>query len=1092
MSIVSSGPGTGHTEPETTIEDAIEEGSIGRDFVRPLGSGDGLARNSIVVDSENSYLSGLRMDPIRQDAVAYWAFFRESNEPNEYLRWAREDIFQSFVEENAKISNIEYRVASDDTTPSPSNPYGIRTETIRVTYKDLFIEAGMGTDAFVEYLRSRGFATPGYEYLDHALEYKQAYSSKESQIVYRGSPPSSQLSAGVKFDYNFYIKQYEESVDRFNIPETLYPHIYTFYLEKERGLSGGDSSFYGDEIDVGFTEPRINQDGYVDQWIYNDFITLNRASEMRRVFINSIRETSFSTDKIGEIDRGEYYDIWSNRYPEALAGSVETTSGATQLSNGVSILSEKYSNILIPLTTEDRIHTSYNSYKELFPIFTEIEYSQTLPNETVDRLTAEEGNLPIFNNLMRDCFSDFKNLLDSATIPGSVPSTFSIFRGFSENHEQFYRDSLDNLFPLPTGGSATRRVFDIAEWATGEDFVDFDDSTYLFLNNFTGELAESTLSDLILITRNADLIEDSPSGLADLSANIRTVLLDLYNDNRRTYEDIMSGNRAYSEDLFFKISKYVVSPEGSRGSSPVQNFYLINNSHNRSMVNLIDTQLKYGTSYEYEIHTCRLVLGTKTRIASSRYFEPEAFSPRTDGEPGFRVTGHFRPVTMGEVTFLESDESPTITVGGTAPIGPGGGPGSGGTAGTSVGGVAVPSEFLSEGEQIYLVDVDIELTPSIKIIELPYVSSLTSGINVLRGTVLDDPPMPPEVEMYPYRGVSDKLLFLLNTGAGSREYEPISFTPQEQMYVNRLRSMNVDPNKVEILYENDDPSTLFQIYRMDRRPTSYEQFNDNLLAVVDTRDTLIDFRHASSTSYKSDVIPNKKYYYMFRAVDVHGHYSYPSPVYEIELVDDDGAVYPVMSVVEMEENQRRKSKTKKLNRFLRIQPSFLQSVLDSQDSSIADSNTVPRDGIPVGVQTESVWDKTFKIRLTSKKTGRKVDLNIKCKKEYDDTRPPEMPDLSISGVNLPTGVAPFTLSGRADLIVWDTLPAPTVAPGLPSAAPGPGLSGGGGLPFISGVSPMLSSTSSPFTGGPGAPSATGQPTAQNVSPVASGQYVNGK
>ena len=1021
----AAGDGTPFVPPpiEDIVADAItEDFSIARQFTSLQGTGGGYAKNAVVVDTENCSFTETPMDPIRRDSLSYWIFLEEEGDPAPTLRWARRGGYEGseqYIEANQKILNIDYRTAANQETPSEEHPYGRRTETIRLNFKDVFDEAGLGTEPFLDYLRSMGYPMLGREYFDHALEYQEAYSAKENQMIYGGSSDSDQLISSVKFDYNFFTKLYEENLDRYNIPETLSPHIYTLYLEKERGLEGGDSSFYGDDVDVAFTEPRINQAGYLNQWTYNDFITLNRSEEMQRVFINSIRETSFSTDKRGEIDRGEYYDVWANRYPAAIAGSVETTAGVTDLGVGVGILSDKYRNILIPLTTEEKIHTSFNTYKELFPIFSEIQYSQTLPNQVVQSVAADQNDLPALNNLLRDVFVDFDNFTNPA-----LEQQFSAYRAFAENHERLYTDQSLNIGTLPIGGTATRKIFNVGDWALGEEFVNLPYSpneagtNYLFLQNFVGERVESTLSDLILITRNPDYIEDTPTGLSSICSNMRSILLDLCNNHRRTYRDIMSGDRAYSEDVFFKVSKYFVSPEGVRSILPMQNFYLINDAHNRNLVNLIDTQLKYGRTYEYEISTFRLVIGTKTRIAQARYFNPETFTIRTDGEPGFRVTGRFEPVTMGEVTFLGDDDSDS----------------------TGISGEILPAEFLSDGEQIYLVDVDIELTPSIQIVELPYVSSTSSGLTVMRGTVLDDPPMPPEVETFSYRGVNNELLFLLNTGAGSKEFSPVVFSPQEQMYVNRLKSMNLDPNKITILYENDDPSTQFEVYRTDVKPRTYDDFRGKRLSLIDTRDELLGYRNASSTSYKSKVSPNIKYYYMFRAIDVHGHVSHPSPVYEIQLIDNDGAVYPLIKVIEMEAAQRRTAKTKKLNRFLKVGPAFLQSVLDTTNSDIQSPLNAPTTStLPIGVQDVSVWGRTYKIRLTSRKTGRKLDLNIKCKQEYDITRPPDMPAISAgAGPVLP----PPDLSGPADTTDYtppaDASAKPDTAPTkeeLPSAEP---------------------------------------------------------
>ena len=590
-------------------------------------------------------------------------------------------------------------------------------------------------------------------------------------------------------------------------------------------------------------------------------------------------------------------------------------------------------------------------------MFTEIQFSQTSPNNLVNRLTDDPDNLRIFNTLIRDVFSEQSGI--------AAEPEFAAVSAFMENHEKIYSDGTDVDH---VGGNAIRRIFDLGRWALGEEDVLYDQRDYLFLQNFAATETEDSPFDIL----------SEVTSLYNLD-NFRATLLDLCNERSRTYRQILSGDRCYSEDVFYKVNKYAVSPEGVRENQAIQSTYLINNSHNREIVNLIDTQLKYMGTYEYEIMTYRVVIGTKTKLADVQYFEQVGAELSETGEV-LVVNGYFRDLVPVEVdpTAPASLDPPLISF-------------------------DVDSTTLLP---LCITQATAVLQPSIQLIELPYVSSTTRGINVLRGTVLDDPPMPPEIEVVPYRGVNNRLLFLLNTGAGSREFEPIAFRNSEQMYINRLRTMNVDPNKTTILYENDDPSVQFEIYRLDRKPSSYDDFKERILSYVDTRDALIDFKYSSSTSYRDEIVPNKKYYYMFRAIDIHGHYSYPSPVYEIELVDNDGAVYPIINVIELEARRRRKSKTKDLNRFMKIAPSFLQSVLNAQELEDGPPDSAPEsDELPIGVQDISLWGRSYKFRLTSKKTGRKIDLNIKFKKEYDKTRP-ERPKITI--LQDPTDIEPPT------------------------------------------------------------------------------------
>jgi hypothetical protein len=87
------------------------------------------------------------------------------------------------------------------------------------------------------------------------------------------------------------------------------------------------------------------------------------------------------------------------------------------------------------------------------------------------------------------------------------------------------------------------------------------------------------------------------------------------------------------------------------------------------------------------------------------------------------------------------------------------------------------------------------------------------------------------------------------------------------------------------------------------------------------------------------------------------------------------------------EEDSRAVKSKKLRRFLQIKPQVSQVVLDTTE---LESDTAPfTDALPMGIDRELVWGRRFKVRLTSKKTGKKIDLNINFTKEYDDTRMPD-------------------------------------------------------------------------------------------------------
>ena len=121
---------------------------------------------------------------------------------------------------------------------------------------------------------------------------------------------------------------------------------------------------------------------------------------------------------------------------------------------------------------------------------------------------------------------------------------------------------------------------------------------------------------------------------------------------------------------------------------------------------------------------------------------------------------------------------------------------------------------------------------------------------------------------------------------------------------------------------------------------------------------------------------------MFRALGSRGESSNPSPVYEIELYNDGGVAYPIVKIVDLEETSHR-TKTKTFRNLLRITPKIAQSAVNEVQSGLINAdgtlgNAIAQN-ITLGLEDEPLFGKRFKVRLTSKKTGKKIDLNIDFK-----------------------------------------------------------------------------------------------------------------
>lgn len=266
--------------------------------------------------------------------------------------------------------------------------------------------------------------------------------------------------------------------------------------------------------------------------------------------------------------------------------------------------------------------------------------------------------------------------------------------------------------------------------------------------------------------------------------------------------------------------------------------------------------------------------------------------------------------------------------------------------------------------------------PSVQVMEIP--------MQEKEIVILDKPPMPPDVNVIPFKGSASRVLFNLNSGLGELYAPPVILEEDDNaqfdlVATNQAASFDMEswlpppgeaasPDEL-IHFKNDDETRIFEVFRLEKEPRSWDDFRDNKHTVVSSG--------ATNASFEDSILPNKKYYYTFRSEDNHGHVSNPTHIYQIEMVKDGESVYMRMDLFKFKEPTRQKKET--FRKRIQINPAFLQKILPlPQSGMFSDWETDQK----IGNSENPVWGKRFKFRITSKSTGKQIDLNFKFIKKY--------------------------------------------------------------------------------------------------------------
>tara|TARA_R110002012_G_scaffold320851_1_gene546218 strand:- start:2316 stop:4718 length:2403 start_codon:yes stop_codon:yes gene_type:complete len=389
--------------------------------------------------------------------------------------------------------------------------------------------------------------------------------------------------------------------------------------------------------------------------------------------------------------------------------------------------------------------------------------------------------------------------------------------------------------------------------------------------------------------------------------------------NRRTFANILTGDLAYSETLMYKIEKFIGPIDSITTSDPIQSFHFMNIG---DMVDFYQGQLQEDQQRKLKF------IDTQVKYGQDYSYVVTAYQAI--------VGTHYKY----ETDSLEYD----LTV------------------------------------QPFVATMDVTLETIVKVVEIPlYATS---------GKVLDLPPLTPNVDFKPIQGSANQIRISLDMSLGSQDLEPISLNATEQ---GNFDQMAVNQNRSDglLTFGSDNAPIAFEVYRLNSPPANYGDFDGALLSSIPTE--LSDGktkRQASSATYIAGQPINEKHYYMFRSVDYHGGLSNPSTIYEVELYGDNGVTFPIIREYQFGQISP-KMDSKPARKIIQIVPRFTQAYLNEEASGLVDPATgeiksAMGSKIYLGVEDEPLFGRgdkprKFKIRITSKTTGKKIDLNVNFK-----------------------------------------------------------------------------------------------------------------
>ena len=826
---------------------------------------------------------------------------------------------------------------------------------------------------------------------DNTFFYNMPYSTMEASTL-----SSSPVEVDISYTYNYYAKEYEDYIAG-DASENLLPDYYvlqSYYLNRWDGQGAPKDEYVDADIEEWITHGNSYdaadavETGYLSvKWfeeVYLDTLPPYQVLDSADYIVDTQSETTQYLHKT----------LYMRQY---LTSSYPSYTPEPSL---ISDVQTKLTNVFFDENATGELLGSAPNIGA-FPCYVKIDFMRGTPITTDTSLDEADTQLglgatgvvldtvckhgygPTFLNTLKEAFTgqislipdsiDFVAAVDYYSgshrineAEGTALRSVDVFEMLAYRYNNYLAASQNSYFV----GDSTAKFSTNSPASLLSQMALETDGRYAYNNSITtlGVLSNlryfvgaydtgtynspNTIYDLFDVDGNFRSVSETRSALG-ADTNASPDITKFYGGDAIDKLYNLGGQSNYHETLVYRIEK-----KDANGKT-IQNNWILAAEIPTSMLSdltqfqFCDTQLKYGESYTYDVYAYVAVITGKYNFSDLVLTRPLGFA---DESTGLDCIEWYDPATdepaaplAFKMTAFEYGDSSVEN------------------------NLATSAQDVSSNT--YQADFYVNYENTMKIIEVPITSKTIR--------ILDNPPT--SLDILPYQMIDDsqRIGFCLKDDS----FVPTPYPPAVEATDSLLKNDYLNSNDLlptdNIILDSITNSRYIQIFRLDERPEKFADFDGHEIALIDL--AIPDSDQVYSTHhFVEKIAANKKYYYLFRALNEHREPGYVYEIYEAELISDGGYKYAKFNSLYETDLAKDiyKDPSRAAKNLLQLRPAYSQLALNFASADFDGTAYDELSNVGVGIDDYTIWGKTFKVRLTSRKTGKKIDLNITY--DYED------------------------------------------------------------------------------------------------------------